>query len=98
LENMASISVPENRAAQFCCAVAYVARPHDPSPLTCIASWRGQILSHPVGHGGFGYDPLFFIPELGRSAAELSPDEKSRYSHRAQAMALLLRALQQRYG
>jgi XTP/dITP diphosphohydrolase len=53
---------------------------------SAIGTWEGEILSSPRGTGGFGYDPLFFVPELGRSAAELSPAEKSRHSHRGKAM------------
>ena len=56
---------------------------------SAVASWEGEILTAPRGQGGFGYDPLFLVPELGLSAAELSPEEKSRRSHRGQAMRML---------
>jgi len=56
---------------------------------SAVATWEGEILTAPRGQGGFGYDPLFLVPELGLSAAELSPEEKSRRSHRGQAMRML---------
>jgi len=57
--------------------------------------WRGSVLEQPRGSNGFGYDPYFYLPELGRSAAELEPAEKNRVSHRAQALARLLQALRE---
>ncbi len=60
---------------------------------SALGSWRGEILEAPRGTGGFGYDPLFYVPELGRSAAELSREEKARHSHRGNAMRALCRIL-----
>ena len=77
---------PERRAARFVCALALLRHVDDPVPVIAIGTWSGQILEAPRGQGGFGYDPLFFVPELGRSAAELSADEKAQYSHRGGAL------------
>jgi XTP/dITP diphosphohydrolase len=68
-----------------------VASADDPEPLIAEAQWPGAIITQPRGEGGFGYDPLFLLPELGRTAAELPPDEKNRISHRGQAMRELAR-------
>lgn len=62
---------PERRAARFVCALALLRHADDPVPVIAIGTWSGQILEAPRGQGGFGYDPLLFVPELGRSAAEL---------------------------
>ena len=80
---------PAHRGARYRCALAYVAGPDDPSPVTAEASWEGRIVDTPRGSGGFGYDPYFWLPELGMTAAELPPDEKNRLSHRGRALALL---------
>jgi XTP/dITP diphosphohydrolase len=65
----------------------------DPTPLVCHGSWQGTIARAPAGSGGFGYDPIFVVPEAGKTAAELSADEKRAVSHRGQALKLLLEAL-----
>jgi XTP/dITP diphosphohydrolase len=70
----------------------------DPTPLVCHGQWHGSILQAAAGAGGFGYDPLFLVPDHGCSSAELSTNEKNRISHRAQACQLLLAALSARYG
>jgi XTP/dITP diphosphohydrolase len=62
-------------------------------PVIAQGEWRGRILRARRGDGGFGYDPLFYVPELGKSSAELSPDEKNARSHRGQALAELSRKL-----
>jgi XTP/dITP diphosphohydrolase len=86
--------VPEaQRSASFQCALVYMRHARDPMPLVCQASWEGRILPAPRGDKGFGYDPLFYVPEQQCSAAELQPGLKNRISHRARASALLLEAL-----
>ena len=65
----------------------------DPTPLVCHGSWPGVITREPAGTGGFGYDPIFFVPSEGKTAAELTREEKSAISHRGQALKLLLDAL-----
>lgn len=88
----------EQRTARFHCALVYLRHWQDPNPVICQASWEGRILDTPVGSGGFGYDPLFFVPEQGCTAAELDADTKNRVSHRGQATAKLLAALEQELG
>jgi XTP/dITP diphosphohydrolase len=73
--------------------MVFLRHAEDPAPVIAEGIWRGRILSARRGEGGFGYDPVFFDPELGRSAAELAPDEKNRISHRARALRELARRL-----
>lgn len=82
------------RVARFHCVLALLRHPRDPVPLVCAGSWEGRVLTAPRGERGFGYDPLFLVPSLGLSAAELEPALKNRLSHRGQALAALLRALE----
>ncbi|QIB65535.1 RdgB/HAM1 family non-canonical purine NTP pyrophosphatase [Kineobactrum salinum] len=84
------------RSARYQCLLVYLRHELDPTPLICQGSWEGRILSSPRGSGGFGYDPLFEVPELGCSAAELDPARKNRISHRALACARLAEALRRR--
>lgn len=89
--------VPEGeRGARFVCLMVYLAHPLDPCPLVGEGSWRGRIADAPRGEGGFGYDPVFFVEELGCTAAELEPAKKSAVSHRAKAMQALLERLTER--
>lgn len=86
--------VPDDqRQAQFHCVLVYLRHAADPTPLVCHGSWPGVIAREAAGHGGFGYDPIFFVPSEGKTAAELSREEKSAISHRGQALKLLLDAL-----
>ena len=81
--------VPDaERGAQFICALALLRHAEDPIPVICEGAWQGRILHAPSGEHGFGYDPLFWVPERDCSSAELSPQEKNQLSHRARAMAL----------
>ena len=86
----------EQRSARFQCVLVYMRHALDPTPLVCQASWEGRILLEPCGEEGFGYDPLFYVPEYQCSSAELPPEVKNRISHRAKASALLFEALRQR--
>jgi len=79
-----------SRAAHFVCVIVALRSPSDPDPLVSTGRWYGSIASQPRGKNGFGYDPVFEIPGLRRTAAELAPDEKSRLSHRGQALRGLL--------
>lgn len=83
----------DRRDAHFYCALVMLRSEHDPAPIVATAAWHGRILREPRGEGGFGYDPLFFVPEEGCSSAELAPEVKNRISHRGQAVAALLAAL-----
>jgi len=82
------------RSAHFYCAMALMRHPEDPAPLLATGRWRGRILEAPVGDGGFGYDPLFWVPGEGCSSAELPAAVKNRLSHRGQALAALLAQIQ----
>lgn len=89
------LSLRENRKAYYYCAMVFLPRPDDPRPLIAEGLWHGEIARAPRGANGFGYDPLFWLPGLGRTAAELDPAEKNRLSHRGQALARLLGLLQE---
>jgi XTP/dITP diphosphohydrolase len=82
-----------DRRAHYTCVLVAVASADDSEPLVADARWQGEILRSPRGSGGFGYDPLFFVPERGCTAAELPVHEKNRISHRGQAMRDLARRL-----
>lgn len=83
----------DQRGAHFHCTVVLVRHADDPDPSIAQGRWAGRILDLPQGEGGFGYDPLFWVPEENVSAAELAPDRKNRISHRGQAMRALLALL-----
>jgi XTP/dITP diphosphohydrolase len=82
-----------NRRAHYYCVIVLIRHAGDPQPLIAEAEWHGEIIDTPRGSGGFGYDPYFLIPELGRTAAELPLDEKNAISHRGKALAVLLARL-----
>lgn len=84
----------EERTASFHCVTVLLESERDPAPLICEGIWDGLILREPVGDQGFGYDPIFFVPEFERSAAELSLAEKNSVSHRGQALKQLFEALE----
>jgi XTP/dITP diphosphohydrolase len=84
------LSLKEDRRAYYYCIMVLVKRAEDPRPLIAEGLWRGEIARAPRGAKGFGYDPLFYIQELKRTAAELAPEEKNRLSHRGQALAKLI--------
>lgn len=77
----------------FVCVLAMVRHADDPLPIIAQGLWHGEILDAPHGGGGFGYDPLFWLPELQASAASLSAADKNRLSHRGQAIQQLLAQL-----
>ncbi len=85
-----------NRAARYVCVLVLMRGPGDLDPLVAQAEWHGEIARAPRGSGGFGYDPYFYLPALGKTAAELAPEEKNRISHRGQALRRLLERLQAR--
>ncbi len=82
------------RQAWFNCVLAFMLQPEDPTPVISHGRWPGHILHKPAGVNGFGYDPLFGVPDLNCSAAELSPEEKSRLSHRGRALRDLVARLE----
>ena len=83
----------EERAAFYVCVMVLVRHADDPRPLFAEGIWRGEIARAPAGTGGFGYDPLFWLPSLGKTAAQLDPEHKNRISHRAIALQKLLALL-----
>lgn len=83
----------DNRAAHYVCALVLVRYALDPEPIIAIGYWHGQIVDTPKGDGGFGYDPHFFLPNLGKTAAELTPEEKNRLGHRGLALDQLVNLL-----
>ncbi len=85
-----------DRGAHYVCALVMVNSAHDPEPLIVQTRWYGQIVDEAQGSHGFGYDPHFFLPELGNTAAELEPSEKNLISHRGQALRELIAQLQSR--
>ncbi len=80
----------EQRSARFQCVLVYMRHEKDPTPQVFQGSWEGRILAQPSGTEGFGYDPVFFVPSEGVSAAELSKERKNELSHRGQAIQQLL--------
>ena len=94
LEALAGYPDPEQRRAYFCSVLVLVRHADDPLPLIAEGQWHGQILLAARGEGGFGYDPLFWVPELEQTAAELDAQLKNTLSHRAAAMRHLLARLQ----
>ncbi len=92
IQALQEVPTPE-RTARFRCVVVYLRHAADPSPLICEGSWEGSILTSPRGEKGFGYDPIFWVPELGCSSAQLDAATKNRFSHRGQALTKLKKAL-----
>ncbi len=90
---LAEMSPHDDRSAHYVCVLVLMRGPGDTQPLVAQAEWHGEIARAPRGRGGFGYDPYFLVPALGKTAAELAPEEKNRISHRGQALAKLLEML-----
>lgn len=90
---VAALSGQADKSAWYYCVLVYVRSADDPQPVIADGRWDGEIISAPRGAGGFGYDPYFLLPALGRTAAELSAEEKHRYSHRGQALRALVEKL-----
>lgn len=85
LEKMKNVE-EKARTARFRCVMAFMRHATDPCPLVAMGTWEGVILQEPTGKGGFGYDPVFWVPSLGQSVAEMSKEMKNTYSHRAEAV------------
>lgn len=93
LQDMADVE-DDRRSARFHCVLVYMRHALDPTPLICEGSWHGQILREPRGQNGFGYDPVFLVPDRHCASAELDPAVKNRLSHRGQALRKLVTGLQ----
>lgn len=87
----------EKRSAYFYCALVFMRHENDPTPIICLGKWNGLILNELKGKGGFGYDPLFYVPELNCTAAELTKEHKSQISHRGQALKQLIKEIKTKY-
>ena len=85
----------EDRRANFACTLVAIRSADDPSPLVAVGRWNGEILREREGTGGFGYDPLMFIPAFGATVASLAKDVKNAHSHRAIAAAQMRQLMQQ---
>jgi XTP/dITP diphosphohydrolase len=82
-----------DKSAYYYCVLVYVRHADDPQPVIADGVWRGRIVDSPRGANGFGYDPYFLLPELGKTTAELEPHEKNAISHRGQAIRALVEKL-----
>lgn len=90
---LAALADRSDRHGHYYCVLVFVRAADDPQPIIAEGEWHGEVLPAPRGTGGFGYDPLFLIPELGLSVAEIAADEKNRRSHRGQALVRLVERL-----
>ncbi|WEF33249.1 RdgB/HAM1 family non-canonical purine NTP pyrophosphatase [Pseudoduganella chitinolytica] len=90
---IADLAAHDDKSAYYYCVLVFVRHADDPQPVIADGVWRGVIVPEARGAGGFGYDPHFYIPELGKCTAELAPAEKNRLSHRGQALRALIEKL-----
>jgi len=88
----------EDRNARFRCLMVYLRRADDPAPLICEGTWSGVVTQAPSGQNGFGYDPVFWVPDEGCTAAELDSERKNGLSHRARALRMLVERLKESAG
>lgn len=95
---LAELEPFDQRQAYFHCAAVFIRSVEDPAPLIAEGSWHGSISRQRRGSEGFGYDPVFVVPDLERHSAELSADEKNRRSHRGLAMRELVAQIRQELG
>jgi XTP/dITP diphosphohydrolase len=93
LTDMAGVPAAR-RQARFYCVIAYLRHADDPAPLLCQGVWEGHLLFEPHGENGFGYDPIFGVPEYDCSSAQLEPAVKNALSHRGKALRQLVRLLE----
>jgi len=84
-----------NRKAHYYCIIVLVRHADDPQPVIADGAWHGEIILEPRGKGGFGYDPHFFLPDLGKTAAELPMAQKNQISHRGKALARLVESVRE---
>jgi XTP/dITP diphosphohydrolase len=89
---------PAQRRARYRCVLVYLSAADDATSLVAEGVWEGVILDHARGAGGFGYDPYFWLPDIGLTAAELNADDKNRLSHRGMALRALRAGLDERLG
>jgi len=87
------IAAYADKSAYYYCVLVMVRHADDPQPIIADGVWQGSLIEQPRGQGGFGYDPHFFLPSLGKTAAELSAEEKNSLSHRGHALRALINKL-----
>jgi XTP/dITP diphosphohydrolase len=90
---VAELAKHADKSAYYYCVLVFVRHADDPQPVIADGRWNGEMIATPRGEGGFGYDPYFYIPALGKCAAELTKDEKNAISHRGQALRALVEKL-----
>lgn len=90
---IADLAQHSDKSAYYYCVLVFVRHADDPQPVIADGRWNGEVIAEARGQGGFGYDPHFLLPDLGKTAAELTPEEKNRYSHRGQALRMLVERL-----
>lgn len=90
---IADLAAHTDKSAYYYCVLVFVRHADDPQPVIADGRWNGEMIDTPRGQGGFGYDPYFWIPELQKTAAELTSEEKNRLSHRGQALRALIEKL-----
>jgi len=90
---VADLAAHQDRSAYYYCVLVFVRHADDPQPVIADGSWHGKIIAEPRGAGGFGYDGHFLLPELGKTAAELTANEKNAISHRGKALRALVEKL-----
>lgn len=90
---IADLTEHADRSAYYYCVLVFVRHANDPQPVIADGRWSGEIIVQPRGAGGFGYDPHFWLPTLGKTVAELTAEEKNRLSHRGQALRMLIEKL-----
>lgn len=90
---LAELAGRDNRRAHYVCVLVLVRSADDPRPIIAEGDWPGEIIDTPRGAGGFGYDPFFYLPAFGKTAAELEPEIKNSHSHRGIAMGILAKRL-----
>ncbi|EJL81767.1 non-canonical purine NTP pyrophosphatase, RdgB/HAM1 family [Herbaspirillum sp. CF444] len=90
---IADLAAHADKSAYYYCVLVYVRHADDPQPVIADGSWHGEIVADARGEGGFGYDPYFLLPALGKTAAQLTAAEKNAHSHRGQALRALVEKL-----
>jgi XTP/dITP diphosphohydrolase len=88
-----ALSSHTDKSAHYYCVLVFVRHAEDPQPVIAEGRWQGELIAKPRGEGGFGYDPHFLLPALGKTAAELSAEQKNELSHRGQALRALMAKL-----
>lgn len=92
-----SLKGQANRCAHYTCVLVAVRHADDPEPIIAEGRWYGEVADTPQGEGGFGYDPYFYLPQYGKTAAQLTADEKNAVSHRGVALKKLVEEMKTRW-